>query len=167
MKTYTRFCAYLKRNSRHSLSVYLSLYLWLYSPFVGPWPLFQFYNHIYTVGRTPWTGDQPIARPLPTHRTTQTQNKRTQTSMLRVGFEPMISAFEREKTVHALDCAATEIGCLHVYRSDRVPKDVAYKTKTDVQCPIQFCRKSCGILYSYMEETQMLLYAYISQFYCN
>jgi hypothetical protein len=23
-------------------------------------------------------GDQPIARPLPTHRTTQTQNKRTQ-----------------------------------------------------------------------------------------
>jgi hypothetical protein len=21
-----------------------------------------------TVGRTPWTGDQPIARPLPTHR---------------------------------------------------------------------------------------------------
>jgi hypothetical protein len=28
----------------------------------------------YTVGRTPWTGDQPVARPLPTHRTTQTQN---------------------------------------------------------------------------------------------
>jgi hypothetical protein len=30
----------------------------------------------YTVGRTPWTGDQPVARPLPKHRTTQTQNKR-------------------------------------------------------------------------------------------
>jgi hypothetical protein len=30
-----------------------------------------------TVGRTPWTGDQPVARPLPTHRTTQTQNKHT------------------------------------------------------------------------------------------
>jgi hypothetical protein len=43
---------------------------------------------IYKVGRTPWTGDQPVARPLPTHRTTQTQNKRTQTSMSRVGFEP-------------------------------------------------------------------------------
>jgi hypothetical protein len=26
---------------------------------------------LYTVGRTPWTGDQPVARPLPTHRTTQ------------------------------------------------------------------------------------------------
>jgi hypothetical protein len=41
----------------------------------GPWPLFQFLN-LYTVGRTPWTGDQPVARPLPTHRSTQTQNKR-------------------------------------------------------------------------------------------
>jgi hypothetical protein len=31
-----------------------------------PWTLFQFLN-IYTVGRTPWTGDQPVAKPLPTH----------------------------------------------------------------------------------------------------
>jgi hypothetical protein len=23
---------------------------------------------LYTAGRTPWTGDQPVARPLPTHR---------------------------------------------------------------------------------------------------
>jgi hypothetical protein len=36
---------------------------------------------LYIVGRTPWTGDQPVARPLPTHRRTQTQNKCTQTSM--------------------------------------------------------------------------------------
>jgi hypothetical protein len=57
---------------------------------------------LYTDGRTPWTGDQPIARPLPTHRTTQTQNKRTQTSMPRVGFEPTIPVFEQEKTVHDL-----------------------------------------------------------------
>jgi hypothetical protein len=57
---------------------------------------------LYTVGRTPWTGDQPVARPLPPHRQTQTQNKRTQTSILRVGFEPTIPAFERAKTVHAL-----------------------------------------------------------------
>jgi hypothetical protein len=26
---------------------------------------------LYTVGRTPWTGDQPFARPLPTDRITQ------------------------------------------------------------------------------------------------
>jgi hypothetical protein len=28
---------------------------------------------LYIVSRTPWTGDQPFARPLPTHRTTQTE----------------------------------------------------------------------------------------------
>jgi hypothetical protein len=33
-------------------------------PFVGPWPLIL--DHIH--GRTPWMEDQPIARPLPTHR---------------------------------------------------------------------------------------------------
>jgi hypothetical protein len=69
---------------------------------------FQFLN-LYTVGRTPWTGDQPVARPLPTHRTTEIQNKRTQTSMPRVGFEPTIPVFERAKTVHTLDRAATVI----------------------------------------------------------
>jgi hypothetical protein len=48
-------------------------------PFVGSWPLFQFLNPIH--GRTPWTGDQPVARQLPPHRIAQTQNKRTQISM--------------------------------------------------------------------------------------
>jgi hypothetical protein len=33
---------------------------------------------LYTIGRTSWTGDQPVTRPMPTHRWTQTQNKRTQ-----------------------------------------------------------------------------------------
>jgi hypothetical protein len=84
------------------------VYLWLYSS-CGPWPPFQFLN-LYTIGRTPWTGDQPVTRPLPTHRTTHTQNKRKQTSMPQVGFEPTIPVFERAKTVHALGCAATVIG---------------------------------------------------------
>jgi hypothetical protein len=44
--------------------------------------------------------------------TTQTQNKRTQTSTPRVGFESMIPAFERAKTVHALDRLATVIGIM-------------------------------------------------------
>jgi hypothetical protein len=88
--------------------IYLSIYLWLCSP-CGPWPRFQLLN-LYTVGRTPWTGDQPVTRPLPTHGTTQTQNKRTQTSMPWVGFEPTIPAFERAKAIHALDRAATVIG---------------------------------------------------------
>jgi hypothetical protein len=47
-------------------------------------------------------GDQPIARPLPTHRTTQTQNKRKhQTFMPEAGFEPTITASEGAKRVHA------------------------------------------------------------------
>jgi hypothetical protein len=37
---------------------------------------FSVFLILYTVGRTPWTGDQPVARRLPTHRTTQTHNKR-------------------------------------------------------------------------------------------
>jgi hypothetical protein len=55
-------------------------------------------------------GDQPIARPLSTHRTTQTQNKCTETSMPRVRFEPTIPVFEGAKTAYALDCTATVIG---------------------------------------------------------
>jgi hypothetical protein len=78
-------------------------------PFVGPWPLLQFRNLFYTVGRTPWTEDQPVARPLPTHRI----NAHTQTSMTRVGFESAIPVFQRAQTVHALDRAATVIGNIH------------------------------------------------------
>jgi hypothetical protein len=39
--------------------------------------IYQFLDH-FTDGRIPWTGDELVARPLPKHRTTQTQNKRTQ-----------------------------------------------------------------------------------------
>jgi hypothetical protein len=70
----------------------------------GPWPLFQFLN-LYIVSRIPWTADQTVARPLPTHRTTQTQNKRAQTSMPQVGFKPTMPVFKRANTVHALDRA--------------------------------------------------------------
>jgi hypothetical protein len=87
----------------------LSTYLWLYSHFVGPWELFSFLI-FYTVGRTPWMGDQLVARPLPAHRAQHKQNKHTQTSMFHVGFEPAIPSFEGAKIVHALDCAATVIG---------------------------------------------------------
>jgi hypothetical protein len=73
-------------------------------------------------------GDQPVIRPLPTHRTTQTQNKHTQTSMPGVGFEPTIPAFERAKIVHALDRAATVIGTFPFYLP---PKEVlcSYKVR--------------------------------------
>jgi hypothetical protein len=40
------------------------------------WRLFQFLNP-YILGTTLWTGDQPVAKPLPTHRTTQTEETHT------------------------------------------------------------------------------------------
>jgi hypothetical protein len=86
-------------NSIHSLSIYLSIYLSIclsvclsvclsmaLQAFVGPWPLFSF----YTVGRTSCTGDQPVERPLPAHRATQT-------SMAKVRFEITIPVSERAK----------------------------------------------------------------------
>jgi hypothetical protein len=57
----------------YSVPIYSILVL---QPSVWPWALFQFLN-LNTDGRTPWTGDQHVARPLPTHRTTQTQNTHT------------------------------------------------------------------------------------------
>jgi hypothetical protein len=91
------------------LSLSLSLSLWLYSPLdLG---LFFSFFILYTVGRTPWTGDQPVTRPLHTHRTTQTQIKRIQTSMPRMRFEFMRPVTERSKKVHALDRAVTAIRC--------------------------------------------------------
>jgi hypothetical protein len=97
------------QNQSICLSIYLSSYLWLYSPLLDLGRFFSFLI-LYTVGWTPCAGDQHVARPLPTHSSTQTQNKRTQTSMPLVGFEPTIPALERVKTVHAVDRAATAIG---------------------------------------------------------
>jgi hypothetical protein len=101
------------KNKRFLFSFFLSVFLSFFLSFIlSLWLFGRFFSFLilYTVGRTPWTGDQPVSRPLPTHRTTQTQNKRTQTSMHCVGFEPTILVFEREKTVHALECAVTVIG---------------------------------------------------------
>jgi hypothetical protein len=78
-------------------------------PFDEDFSSFLSFLILYRVGKTPWTGDQPVARPLRTHKTTQTEY-RTQTSMLWVWFEPTIPVCERAKTVHSLDHAATLIG---------------------------------------------------------
>jgi hypothetical protein len=66
------------------------------------WNFFSF-SILYTVRRTPWTGDEPVARPLP-----------MQIHMPQVRFKPTIPVFERAKTVHDLDRAATVIGCSFV-----------------------------------------------------
>jgi hypothetical protein len=99
---------------------------------------------LYTIGRTPWTGNQPVARPLPKYRTTQTQNKREHTrththtpnihalsgirthdhsvrasedsSWLRpLGYRDWLAS-ERAKTVRGLDRSATVTGQLYYKR---------------------------------------------------
>jgi hypothetical protein len=69
-------------------------------PFVEPWPLFQFRDP-YTVGRTPWTGYQPVSRPLPTQDNTNRINARKH-PCLKWDSNLPIPVFERAKTVHAL-----------------------------------------------------------------
>jgi hypothetical protein len=99
------FVVYLVYNFMKHLSIYLCLY----SPFLDLGRFFSFCI-FYTVGRNPWMEDQPVVRPLPVHRAAETQNKRTQTSMSRMGFDLTIPVFERAKTVHTLDGTATLIG---------------------------------------------------------
>jgi hypothetical protein len=76
-------------------SIYLALALQLFD---GPWPLFSFLI-LYRVGRTPWTGNLPVARPLPILKTTQRQNKYTgiYDPSVWMGFEPMILVFRRRE----------------------------------------------------------------------
>jgi hypothetical protein len=115
------FCPSVRPSVRPS--IHLPTYLPTH-PFIHPsihgstalcWALaassvsWSFTQSVGLLGR----GDQPVAKALPTHRTTQTQNKGTQTFMPRVGFEPTIPVFERVKTVHALDRAATLFGVLN------------------------------------------------------
>jgi hypothetical protein len=97
----------------HSPDVILSLSMAL-QPFLDFGHFFSFLI-LYTVDRAPWTGDQPVARPLPTHRTTKAQNKRTLTFMPPVGFEPATPVFKRMKTVHALNREASVIGARRNY----------------------------------------------------
>jgi hypothetical protein len=90
---------------------YLSMAL---QPLFGLGSFFSF-SIFYTVGGTPRTGDQPVARPLPAYKVAQTQNKRKQTSMPKVEFEPTIPVFQRAKMVHTLDRAATAMGTIRNY----------------------------------------------------
>jgi hypothetical protein len=72
---------------------------------------FQFHDH-FTDGRTPWTSDQLVARPLPKHRTTQTQNKHIHIPNIHAicGIRTHDPGFGRAKTVYVLDRLATVTG---------------------------------------------------------
>jgi hypothetical protein len=99
------------------------------------WALASFqFPDLFTIGRTPWTSDQVVARPLPKHRTAQTQNKRIYTPKIHAlsgirthdhsirasedssclrsrGYRDRLAS-ERAKTVHALGRSATVTGAL-------------------------------------------------------
>jgi hypothetical protein len=70
-------------------------------PFAGPWPPFQFLDLLHSRWDSFYGGSGRRKAAACTH-----------TSMLPVGLEPTIPVFERAKTVHALDRAATAIGAV-------------------------------------------------------
>jgi hypothetical protein len=70
-------------------------HLWAFAPCYAD-------TFLYTVDRTPWTGNHPVASLIPAHRTTQAVNKHAQTVVLPMRFEHTIPVFEREKTVARL-----------------------------------------------------------------
>jgi hypothetical protein len=72
------------------------------------WTLVTFQTlHLYRVGGSPWTGDQPVARHLPINRI----------KAHKMVFTPGIPVFKREKTVHAFERAANVIGITFFYLS--------------------------------------------------
>jgi hypothetical protein len=74
------------------------LLLWLYSPLLCLGRFFSFLIR-YTVGRTPWTGDQSVTRLLPTHRINAHNTDIHASSGIRVHTIP---AFEKAKKVRVL-----------------------------------------------------------------
>jgi hypothetical protein len=96
-------------------SIYLSIYLCTIIPAAPTWSIghqwktsFHFSFLILDNRKDSLDGDS--ARRKATNYTgQQTQNKLRQTTMPWVGFEPIIPTFERAKTFHALDRAATVI----------------------------------------------------------
>jgi hypothetical protein len=82
---------------------------------IGLGRFFKFHNPLH--GRTPWMGDKSSTYTQDnTHTHTHIQNKRTETSMPRVGFEITTPAFERMKTVYALDRATSGSALTKGYR---------------------------------------------------
>jgi hypothetical protein len=72
------------------------------------YPLIRNYGSLQTVGRTPWTRDEPCHKAVKC--TGQHRHRRNaDRSMPQVGFDPTIPVSMREKIFYALDGAATVI----------------------------------------------------------
>jgi hypothetical protein len=73
--------------------------------------LFFSFLVLYTVGRTPCTGDQPVARPLPTHRTTHTIKPHNTDNHTLSGIRTHNPSIRASENSSSLDRAATVVGC--------------------------------------------------------
>jgi hypothetical protein len=99
---------------------------------------FQFLDHLYSREDSFSGGSAGRKAATCTHRTAETQNESTQTSMPQVGFEPTIPAFQWAKIVHSLHRAATMIGVCNVdlyifplYRTNTYQVDGAKKLASE------------------------------------
>jgi hypothetical protein len=64
---------------------------------------------LQTVGRAPWTGDQPCLKAA-TYTGQDKHKKRGHISMPKIGFEPRTPVFEQTKTFYTSDRAVTVTG---------------------------------------------------------
>jgi hypothetical protein len=79
------------------ITSFISVYTFFFNGSSSPFRALAFYSvpkTFFTVGRTAWTSDQLVARPLPKHRTTQTQNKRIHTANIHAlnGIQTQVSS---------------------------------------------------------------------------
>jgi hypothetical protein len=95
-------------------------------PFVGPWPLFQFLD-LFTQSVGPLGRGISSSQSRYLHTGQHKQNKRTQTSIPQVRFEPTIPVFDQTKTVHGLDRAATVNGMWHTYTVQKSPDNRGFQ----------------------------------------
>jgi hypothetical protein len=65
--------AYYGSNQPASLHFPLCNISMTLQPFVGSWPPFQFLDLFTQSVGDPWTGNQPVSRPLRTHNNTNTE----------------------------------------------------------------------------------------------
>jgi hypothetical protein len=75
------------------IEAFVNYFSMLYSPLLDLGRFFTFLI-LYTPGRNPWTWDQPVARPLPTHRTKQNNRTDIHTSSGIRTHDPSVSADE-------------------------------------------------------------------------
>jgi hypothetical protein len=96
----------------------INFYLSIYGATVLCWTLVDFFSFLilYTVDRTLGRGISPSQGRYLHIQQHKSPNKGTQTFIPWVGFEPTIPAFERAKTIHALDRATNVICALINFR---------------------------------------------------